>query len=70
MIDQSGATLLLTPDTLCRKDAIAAVRTFIADGGFSPGDRLPPERELMVSLGMTLTMLLHALEALENEGSK
>jgi DNA-binding FadR family transcriptional regulator len=61
--------LLTTPEMLRREDAIAAVRTFIADGGYSPGDRLPPERELTVSLNMTRTTLRRALEALENEGS-
>ncbi len=37
-------------------------------GGFRPGDRLPPERELMVSLGMSRSILRKALDRLENEG--
>ena len=60
--------MLNSPEMLHREDAIATLRTFIADGGYAPGDRLPPERELMVSLDMTRTVLRRALEALENEG--
>lgn len=61
--------MLNTPEMLHREDAIATLRTFIANGGYSPGDRLPPERELMVSLDMTRTVLRRALDALENEGA-
>ena len=61
--------MLTKPEVASREDAIATLKTFIADGGYSPGDRLPPERELMVSLGMTRTVLRRALEALENEGA-
>lgn len=61
--------MLNTPDMAHREDALAALRTFIADGGYSPGDRLPSERELMISLDMTRTVLRRALEALENEGA-
>ncbi len=52
-----------------REDAIAALTAFIRDGGYSPGDRLPPERELIVSLGMRRNSLRRALEALELEGA-
>lgn len=60
--------LLTTPDTADRRDAIDALSAFIEAGSFAPGDRLPPERELMVSLGMTRTTLRKALDALEHEG--
>lgn len=49
-------------------EALGAVRAFIAEGGYGPGERLPAERELMGSLGMTRTTLRRALDALEREG--
>lgn len=52
-----------------REDAIQRLRSFIEAGGYDPGDRLPPERELMVSLGLTRTTLRKALDALEHEGA-
>ena len=52
-----------------REDAIAALTGFIRDGGYSPGDRLPSERELIVSLGMSRNTLRRALEALERDGA-
>ncbi len=52
-----------------REVAVAALRAFIADGAYAPGDRLPPERELINELGMTRTTLRRALEALEIEGA-
>lgn len=51
-----------------REQAIEALEAFIRDGQYAPGDRLPPERELMVQLGMGRTQLRRALEALEMEG--
>ena len=48
--------------------AVASVRAFIADGGYGPGDRLPPERELVARLGITRTALRRAFEVLEREG--
>jgi DNA-binding FadR family transcriptional regulator len=52
-----------------REDALAALTGFIRDGGYSPGDRLPAERELIVSLGMSRNTLRRALESLERDGS-
>lgn len=52
-----------------REEAIARLRAFIASGGYVPGDRLPPERELISSLGMTRGMLRKALEVMEREGA-
>lgn len=46
-----------------------ALRDMIASGGYQPGDRLPPERELTVSLDMSRTVLRRALETLEREGA-
>ena len=61
--------MLTTPDTLDRDDAIAALRAFIVAGDYSPGDRLPPERELIVSLNMSRNTLRKALDALERGGA-
>ncbi|SFQ96199.1 FadR/GntR family transcriptional regulator [Poseidonocella sedimentorum] len=51
-----------------REEAIAALTGFIRAGGYRPGDRLPPERELIVSLGMSRSSLRRGLEALEHDG--
>ena len=61
--------MLAMPEMVGREDALAALRAFIVAGRYNPGDRLPPERELIVRLGMTRTKLRQALEALEREGT-
>lgn len=48
--------------------ALADLRSFISSGNFASGDRLPPERELTTSLGMTRTRLRRALDELERDG--
>ena len=63
------STALARPEPADREDAIATLRTFIADGRYRPGDRLPPERELIVSLEMSRTTLRKALDALERDGA-
>ncbi len=60
-------SLLTLPEPSDREDAIAALRTFIAEGAYSPGDRLPPERELIGRLGISRAMLRRALDALERD---
>lgn len=50
-------------------DAVAKLAAFIADGDYGPGDRLPPERELIGNLGMSRTKLRKALDALERSGT-
>ncbi len=57
------------PEPSQREDAIAQIRALIAAGSYVPGDRLPPERELIDHLGMSRTTLRKALEALEREGT-
>lgn len=61
--------MLTRPDTAEREEAIAALRAFIVQGDYAPGDRLPPERELIGSLGMSRTTLRKALDSLEREGT-
>lgn len=45
------------------------IRSFIDAGGYAPGDRLPAERELIDSLGMSRTTLRKGLDTLEREGT-
>lgn len=52
-----------------RESNVEALKTFISDGSYAPGDRLPPERELIGSLGMSRATLRRALDALEREGT-
>ena len=52
-----------------REQAVASLRSFIAEGAYGAGDRLPAERELIGSLGMSRSLLRRALEALEREGA-
>ena len=56
------------PEADDRETALASLREFIASGSYSPGDRLPPERELTLRLGMTRARLRWCLEALERDG--
>lgn len=49
-------------------DPVARLRRYIADGSFTVGKRLPPERQLTDELAMTRTTLRKALEKLERDG--
>lgn len=51
-----------------REEAVETLTQFIREGGYNPGDRLPPERELIISLGMSRNKLRRALDALEHKG--
>ena len=54
MVDQFGMMALQRArKVLDRETAISALRAFILDGAITAGDRLPPERELIDSLGMS-----------------
>ena len=48
--------------------AVNAIRALIAEGAYQPGDRLPPERELIGALSMSRGAIRRALDALEQEG--
>src|SRR3982751_343053 len=50
------------------EEVAAQVRGMLFDGSLRPGDRLPPERELAVTLGVGRPALREALRALEVGG--
>ncbi|MSU90295.1 FCD domain-containing protein [Rhodobacteraceae bacterium 2CG4] len=50
------------------RDVVDALRDLIAGGGYQPGDRLPPERELTERFGIKRAALRKALETLERDG--
>lgn len=52
-----------------REVAVARVRSYISDGGYRAGDRLPAERELTRALDMGRSLLRRALETLERDGT-
>jgi DNA-binding FadR family transcriptional regulator len=45
-------------------NTIAKIRELIASGQINPGDRLPPEQELAISLGISRSSLREAVKAL------
>ncbi len=61
--------MLTRPESSEREAAIARIRALISEGDYAPGDRLPPERELIDRLGMSRSNLRRALEALERDGA-
>lgn len=54
---------------LDNNNALKQLRRFIETGGYAPGDRLPPERALIDSLGVTRNALRKGLDTLEREGA-
>lgn len=60
-IDSTSAVAL-------HEQVAAAVRRAISDGEASPGDRLPPARDLAAVLGVNPTTVLRALRDLRDEG--
>ncbi len=63
------AAVLTKPEPSEREDALLRVKSLMAEGAYAPGDRLPPEREMIETLGLGRTALRHALDTLEREGS-
>ncbi|MCL5776197.1 FCD domain-containing protein [Limibaculum sp. FT325] len=61
--------MLTRPERSERNEAAAVLRAFIAAGDYTPGDRLPPERELIGTLGMSRTALRKGLDELERQGA-
>lgn len=61
--------ILLDPVKAAQADpSVDLLRSFIEDGGYASGDRLPAERELTERLALTRSQLRKALDALEREG--
>lgn len=58
----------MPPETGAAVDPTDKLRSFIAEGGFSHGSRLPAERQLTEELGMSRTVLRRALGKLERDG--
>jgi len=52
-----------------RDDATERLRAFVLDGDYTPGDRLPAERQMIEMLGIPRSSLRRALEQLEREGA-
>ncbi|HEX3974585.1 MAG TPA: FCD domain-containing protein [Stellaceae bacterium] len=51
-----------------RRNALAVIRHFLEEKHYRAQDRLPPERELAESLGLTRTQLRSGMKQLEAEG--
>ena len=47
---------------------LASLRKYLEDRGFAQNDRLPPERELADTLGLTRNRVRGGLRKLESEG--
>jgi DNA-binding FadR family transcriptional regulator len=61
--------MLTRTDQPARDDAADRLRALVTEGGYGPGDRLPPERELIDLLDVGRAALRRALEQLEREGA-
>lgn len=55
--------------TLEQNNAEMQLQAFIENGDYAPGDRLPAERQLTDSLGISRTSLRKGLDALERKGT-
>lgn len=61
--------MLTRPESSNSASAVSALKAFIAEKAYQPGDRLPAERELIDQLEIKRTVLRKALETLEREGA-
>jgi DNA-binding FadR family transcriptional regulator len=60
--------MLMNAEPFEAGDIVTKLRSYIVEGGYAPGDRLEPERELIVRLDVTRARLRKALDTLEHEG--
>lgn len=60
--------MLNRSETSGRSGAVNLLKEFIAENGYTPGDRLPSERELINQLEIKRNALRKALDTLEREG--
>jgi GntR family transcriptional regulator len=60
-VDRSDPTLL-------HEQVAGEIRRAIADGEASPGERLPPARDMAAVLGVNTNTVLRALRGLRDEG--
>lgn len=49
-------------------DPVTRLRSYILDGGFGSGGKLPPERQLSEELGLSRATIRKALDVLERDG--
>lgn len=67
LVDHSG--LAATTVANDPEAALDALREAICQGGYAPGDRLPPERLLARKLGVSRSALRRGLDALARDGA-
>ncbi len=60
--------MLQRADQPTRDEAATRLRALVDEGDYAPGDRLPPERQLIDLIGVGRAALRRALEQLEREG--
>lgn len=48
--------------------AVQRIEAMVREGGFAPGDKLPPAREMCEDLGVSRTVLREALRVVESRG--
>jgi len=69
LINQFEPMVELRSDNVQRNDAQLLLRTFIDNGDYAPGYKLPAERKLIENLCITRSKLRKGLDALEREGA-
>jgi DNA-binding FadR family transcriptional regulator len=69
LANQYAADVRVSPAGPNDAEVVSRLRDFIADGGYGPGDRLPPERRLVADLDLSRGALRKALDTLEREGA-
>lgn len=54
---------------MTRSAPLTSLQAFIQEAGYQPGDRLPPERDLALQLGIARTALRRQLSQMEDQGT-